>query len=60
LEYRRILGDAFLQNRRERIRKTGLTVFYRAPHRAGILLSRARTGTALDGKKEAMNEFFVA
>jgi hypothetical protein len=50
-----LVGDALLQNRRERIWKTGFIVFHPAARRARIFLSRAGFGSALDGEEEIIN-----
>ena len=55
LEHRYLVGDALLQNRRERIWKTGFIVLHSAARRARIFLSRAGFGSALDGEKEIIN-----
>jgi hypothetical protein len=56
LEHRRILGDALLQNRRERIRQINFAVLHPVAHRARIFLSRASFGSALDGTEEVIAE----
>ena len=46
------VGDALVQNRRERIRQTGFAVFHGAACSNRILLSRASFGSALDGPRK--------
>src|SRR6266542_5857963 len=48
----RFLGDGVLQNRRKRIRQTGVAVLHPVACRARILLSGAGVGSPLDGTEK--------
>ena len=51
------MGHVDVQNRRKGIRQTGTDVSPPDSHRAGVLLSGADPGPALDGKGDAAREF---